>query len=78
MSKQTKDLKRVDGFANWGGAREGAGRPKKHGGEKTLAVRMNTVTYMRIKAMAEQTGVSMSDWARTVMVSALIGKSLQG
>lgn len=72
MSEQTKDLSPVSGTATWGGAREGAGRPKKHGAEKTLAVRMNTVTYMRIKAMAERTGVSMSDWARTVMVSELI------
>lgn len=78
MSNQTKDLRRVGGTTNWGGVREGAGRPKKHGGEKTLAVRMNTVTYMRIKAMADKTGVSMSDWARTVMVAALIGKVLKG
>lgn len=78
MSKQREDLTHPCGLQTWGGAREGAGRPKKHGGEKTLAVRMNTVTYMRIKAMAERTGVSMSDWARTVMVSALIGKVLKG
>lgn len=72
MSKQTKKMSPVSGTATWGGAREGAGRPRKTIATKTISVRVNTIMHARMETAAERADLKLTDWVRAVLFTAAI------
>lgn len=51
----------------WGGARRGAGRPRKAIATKTISLRVDAAMYACMEKAAERVGIKLSNWAKAVL-----------